>query len=305
MTSEEEGLPSILTDPAHAVLGAAAGGLKKGISTTANDVWSALVGDRVRQWRIRNLVNSAEFTAGFLKRKGIPLDEARVLPDGEVYTLFEGASKAEDQTLQRLWAHLLSERMRPEPEDCDTTLCANLLSSLSPSEADAFLLVANLWNWVRADSEAEKELRKQYPYESDPSASRSNSGEPEAAYAALRKASMAKYEELTEDSSVFGTDREGIARDGLVSKGLIQTVEVKARGGSTSDPFRSGRQEDLGALIGKLDTEQRRRAEIERVKSEISEGPLTKRNEAGPVSILFALTPTGRYLASSLGICDA
>ena len=50
-------------------------------------------------------------TVAYLDKMGIPLDKAKVLPMGEVYALFESASKEEDEDVSDLWARLLANSM--------------------------------------------------------------------------------------------------------------------------------------------------------------------------------------------------
>lgn len=300
MPDEEKRLQSILSGPATDVLGAAAGGLKKGISTTFEDVWMGLVGDRIRHWRATNLVNVAERTADLLKQKGIKPSDARGLPDGELFALFDGASKVEEPVLQQLWAHLLSERMRPEPENIDTEFCINILRSLSPIEADGFLLVARL------ESLQDKELiaLKGLGDSSDGQKSKEELAGHESKLDRIRADFLSKYDQITEKSAIFCTDLEVLSKDGLIAKGLVEPLVVVLDGGNATDPFRSGRREDLGAFLGHLDKRQRGREQIERVQKEIIEGPLARRNEHGQIEILFRLTSTGRYLVKALEILD-
>lgn len=106
---ENSDMAQLPSQAAIQVAMAASDGFSSGLKGTVQDVWGGLIGDRVRQWRQRNLIVVLEKTADFLKAKGIDLNNARALPDGALYLLFESSSKVEEPDLQNLWANLLAE----------------------------------------------------------------------------------------------------------------------------------------------------------------------------------------------------
>ena len=114
----------------EASLGRAAGGLGDTVAT----VWGGLIGDQLNEWRTRNFVNGLEKTAQFLKAKGINLSDCRALPNGEMYSIFEGMSKQDDPDLQELWASLLANSMNPNGTGFRREFIV-ILDSLEPSDA--------------------------------------------------------------------------------------------------------------------------------------------------------------------------
>ncbi|WP_226552498.1 Abi-alpha family protein [Celeribacter naphthalenivorans] len=131
-------IPSkIATDVAVALVGPTS----NGIAETAKDVWGGLVGDRVREWRQRNLVNSLEKTYEHLKQKGISPEQAQSLPTGDVYRIFEGASRAETTNLSEMWAHLIASAMDPKSNGKLDEALSKVLEQLTGQDAELFTLI--------------------------------------------------------------------------------------------------------------------------------------------------------------------
>lgn len=106
-----------------------------GASSFFGDVWGGLVGDRTKQWRTRNLVNSLAKTKDHLEKQGISIETAKSLPMGELYVIFEGASKTDDIDLSKMWSALLSNGMNPEKDTFIDPSFPRLLGSLSGLDA--------------------------------------------------------------------------------------------------------------------------------------------------------------------------
>ncbi|WP_234705751.1 Abi-alpha family protein [Sinorhizobium meliloti] len=84
-----------------------------GIAGVVGDVFGGLFGDGVKQWRTRRLVTTLVKTKEHLETSGIPIEKAKSLPMGELYAIFEGASKQDDPNLTEMWAALLANAMNP------------------------------------------------------------------------------------------------------------------------------------------------------------------------------------------------
>jgi transcriptional regulator with XRE-family HTH domain len=93
------------------VLGKLIGGTVDGALSTGGNLFGGLFGDRIREWRTRNLISQFAKTAEFLQAKGIPLEKARALPMGEAYAMFEESSKQDDPDVIDMWAALLANAM--------------------------------------------------------------------------------------------------------------------------------------------------------------------------------------------------
>lgn len=123
------------TDKAAAkVIEVAVGQTTEGVVSTMGNLLGGLVGDRIREWRTRNLIETTALTAKILQEKGVNLDRASALPMGDLYAMFEGASLAEEPEIKVLWAGLL----------------ATGLSSNNPQNKKGFFDVLNQINSVEA-----------------------------------------------------------------------------------------------------------------------------------------------------------
>lgn len=140
-TDKNFDLPNLPSKAAADVALAAIGGTSDGVRGTAVDVWGGLVGDRIKEWRKRNLVNSLEKTAVHLSEKGVDLAKARHLPEGELYRIFEGSSKAEEPSLNEMWARLLASSMDPNNAIKADEALTKILEQLAPNDAKLFLTI--------------------------------------------------------------------------------------------------------------------------------------------------------------------
>lgn len=131
-----------LTASGTRVLSTIAEGLQPGVAATLNDIWRGLIGDRVRQWQTRRLVLALEGTAEFMKKRGIDLQKARPLPNGELYLMFDGAAKCDDDEVTALWSGLLASALDPDRQQEPKTRIVNVLSRLDGESVILFRLLA-------------------------------------------------------------------------------------------------------------------------------------------------------------------
>ncbi len=85
-----------------------------GVSGLLSDVFGGLLGDRIKQWRNRNLVTTLSKSKSHFDRLNIPIENAKALPMGELYAIFDGISKQDDPQLSDMWSALLTNAMRPD-----------------------------------------------------------------------------------------------------------------------------------------------------------------------------------------------
>jgi len=111
------------------------GGATDGFVATSANIFGGLVGDHLREWRTRNLVRHLARTAEFLKEKGISIEKARSLPMGELYSMFEEASKQDEPSVSNLWAGLLANAMNPFDDVTIRPAFMDTLKSLGGVEA--------------------------------------------------------------------------------------------------------------------------------------------------------------------------
>lgn len=106
-----------------------------GVSGLIGDVFGGWIGDSIQQWRTRRLVACLIETKTFLEARGIPLENAKSLPMGEVFSIFDGASKQEDVSLTHMWASLLASGMDPHQEVLVEPSFYRILGSMSGLDA--------------------------------------------------------------------------------------------------------------------------------------------------------------------------
>lgn len=106
-----------------------------GVVGFVGDVFGGLFGDSIKQWRTRRLVTALIKTKEHLEAAGIAIENAKALPMGEVYAIFEGASKQEDVDLTAMWAALLSNAMNPVKDTFIDPSFTRILNDLSGLDA--------------------------------------------------------------------------------------------------------------------------------------------------------------------------
>ena len=102
-----------IDEAAASVIKTLAGDTAKGLMAGGSNILGGLIGDRLKEWRIRNLIKVTATTAKFLEERGISLSDTKCLPNGDIYRLFEGASKTDESNVSDLWAGLLANAMNP------------------------------------------------------------------------------------------------------------------------------------------------------------------------------------------------
>lgn len=165
---EAQGLVSALPSKAATeVLLAATSGVSQGIKGTAADIWGGLIGDRIHQWRQRNLVNSLEKTAHYLEQKGVALSDVAALPDGPMYMIFDGASKAETNEIRELWGRLLAKEMCQELDEARLPLFVDTLGSITSDDVKLLELLIGLPSKVEDIALVAKRRFSKQAHESD------------------------------------------------------------------------------------------------------------------------------------------
>lgn len=137
-----------LSKPAVDIIKAIGGPAVKELGQAGGNIVGGLIGDRIHNWRQRNLVSFLERTVNHIQSKGIDLDKARALPDGELYAIFRGASKADEPDVQEMWAALLATALNETEEHVEITRYAATLEQLTGTEARLldFLSFAERWS---------------------------------------------------------------------------------------------------------------------------------------------------------------
>ena len=149
---EDKGTGSVLpmqaaSKAAAEVVSRAIGDAAGGVSSTIGDIFGGLVGDRIRDWRTRNLIEIASRTSEILRSHNVPLEQAKSLPMGDIYCLFEGASKADHPDLMEMWSKLLASSMTGDGTGGELPAITRVLEQLLPADANLLRLIAYCDAW--------------------------------------------------------------------------------------------------------------------------------------------------------------
>jgi Abortive infection alpha len=106
-----------------------------GFSGLVGDVFGGWFGEGVKQWRTRRLITALAKTKEHLEKHGIAIENAKALPMGELYSIFEGASRTDDADLTDMWAALLSNAMNPQRDTFIDPSFVRVLQNLSGLDA--------------------------------------------------------------------------------------------------------------------------------------------------------------------------
>lgn len=157
-TPEINLLKSEIEAAAARVFERAANNTVDGASSFVGDIFGGLVGDSVKQWRTRRLVTGLHETKLHLDKLGVPIENAKSLPMGELFTIFDGMSKQEDPHLTGMWAALLANAMNPDKKFVIDPSLPKILEQLSGVD------VVILKFYHDATEEKNKLINKEYRY---------------------------------------------------------------------------------------------------------------------------------------------
>ena len=136
------GLIAPATDEAIGeLIGAVGTPLAEGVLAAAGDLYGAVFGDHLREWRTRQAIRAAKMTVDAMSNLGVPTAALAELPKGQLYKLFIAAAEEDDEPLQRLWANLIASYAASEIDDHYQRLFSGHLRSLRPLDAKLLLLI--------------------------------------------------------------------------------------------------------------------------------------------------------------------
>lgn len=126
------------------------------------DVFGGWFGDSIKFWRTRRLVSTLIKTKEFLEATGIPIENAKSLPMGEAFAIFDGCSKQEDSTLTDMWASLLSNAMHPDSKTYVDPSFARILNSISGLDALKLIYINKFFERVEISRKAQSSIISDY-----------------------------------------------------------------------------------------------------------------------------------------------
>lgn len=293
-----EEISDILSPVASGVLKAAAGGVSAGIKESWADVWGALIGDPLKLWRTRRLIDGLEGVALNLRKKGVDLNHAKALPFGDMLILFDGISKEDDETLSDMWARLIAESMieNSEPSISARSVAA-LLEQMSPETAKIFQFLSKEAR-VRFINEKLSRIRSKefFPLDKE---------EAELCENDLREELGQLAPEIDDEWQIIHKGGALIDAQFEVAKGELLRLNLIDRKETTvhfdGQPFRRGYQvnpEGLDAVLSEL---QGRIKELVDSRTNVARLPFLDRSH-GIVKSNFELSLVGKEIAKKLSL---
>jgi hypothetical protein len=144
MSRSRPGRGSAVVEGANEV----AKGLLGAASDSLADVYGVVLGDRIANWRLANVMKAHPKVQAEATRRGLKLRPEKI-PNRFAYSWFEEVSKQDDDDLQTLFARLLA-KVAGGSTPADERLI-QLLSKMAPSDAKLFELFYNPANTDKMD----------------------------------------------------------------------------------------------------------------------------------------------------------
>jgi len=101
------------------------------------------LGDRVKEWRFRNLAAILERVQGIADQRKLSPENLKALPFGDALRVVEAASGEEDPAVQELWARLLANASDPDGSGAVAKVHVDILKAISAPEATFLQLMCD------------------------------------------------------------------------------------------------------------------------------------------------------------------
>lgn len=285
----------VATDAALSVAKAAGRGLLDGVEETSKDFWGLIAGDLIAQWRLRNQVRVLEKTASLFKAKGIPIENAQHLPNGEMLLIFEGMSKTDEEELSSLWARLLAEGMTSN-EKIHSKMASSTLEQMSSDVALLFQQLA-LIEKVKVFDQATQQSRMSAFFEEQKALSNDDD------YFAYDRTGVSEaiengWKTILEDKD-FSRDYLQSLTDELLRLNLIQHKQSAPN--FDSNPFGTGmRLTEAGVDEVLADMQAEMQRMVEQAAGHVDRSLFAYPEATNTVQ--YELSPTGKNFARALGL---
>ncbi len=103
-------------------------------------------GDKVRHWRLKNMMKMAAEIESLRVAQGMPVETLNELPMGDAVRVIEAISSEDDEDVQKLWAQLIVNSANPNSDVVIKKFYLDLLKSLAGPEV---VLLQLLWECQR------------------------------------------------------------------------------------------------------------------------------------------------------------
>lgn len=136
--------------PGESLDKAAADVLKSALNLPATEASGLLgdaigvIGDRLKVFRFENRVSCLIAAGDRLAKKGLTLEQAKQISEGEAYDLLEGMGGADNPDTRRMWAGLMASAMDPESGVSADKGFVRILEAMSQREARIIEFLADV-----------------------------------------------------------------------------------------------------------------------------------------------------------------
>ena len=113
------------------------------ITNSLSDAWSAVLGDKIAAWRLRNAAATQAKLHEELKRMGVSLNHAKI-PERYAFAWFEEATKQDEPEIQELFARLLAKAAAGD-NDAGDRRNLEILTRMMPMDAEVMQLIFSLF----------------------------------------------------------------------------------------------------------------------------------------------------------------
>ncbi len=117
------------------------GGMGRILGPAANNL-STIFDETTRYWRIKNALNIHEKIQKLCKERGYTPEQLKALSTGDSIRTIEAASYEEDESVQELWARLITNAISPDGKETVKKVYVEILRAISAPEA---ALLELLW----------------------------------------------------------------------------------------------------------------------------------------------------------------
>ena len=119
--------------------------LERALGPAVDEVGEIIVA-HIRSWRWRkeNLESIAQMHADEVECRKVDIDTLQPLPEGDAYRFMEAASMEDNETVQQLWAGLITSAMDPSSKTQINKAYIDILQAIGPIETGLLLLIQRI-----------------------------------------------------------------------------------------------------------------------------------------------------------------
>lgn len=126
------------------------------LTNSLSDAWSAVLGDKIAAWRLRNAAATQVKLHDELKRMGVSLNHAKI-PERYAFAWFDEATKQDEPEIQDLFARLLAKAAAGD-KDAGDRRNLEILTRMTPMDASTLNWFLEFCGYPKRGAFAEKDI---------------------------------------------------------------------------------------------------------------------------------------------------